>query len=203
MGLLSSAVSINRYRVEGEVKGPVLDNIGKGLRLNVFVELDDISEKSVGWTSFHSPFRPQFQGTSFVFEPHLVFSLRVDKKVVPPKVFKKHFALASAQHLEKTGRNFVTREEKEMLKEKVLTELRSRIPATPEVYDLVWRYEERTVWFFSFLKAANEELETLFAQSFNLTLIRLFPFTIADLAAGLSNDERDGLVKVSPTAFLR
>jgi hypothetical protein len=105
--------------------------------------------------------------------------------------------------LEKTGRSFVTREEKGMLKEKVLAELRSRIPATPEVYDLIWQYEERTVWFFSLLKAANEELETLFAQSFNLTLIRLFPFTIADLAAGLSNEQRDVLLKVSPTAFSR
>jgi hypothetical protein len=203
MGLLSSAVSINRYRVEGELKRPILDNIAKGLRLNAFVELDDLSEKSVGWTSFQSPFRPQFRGSSFVFEPYQVFSLRVDKKIVPPKVFKKYFALESAQYLEKTGRSFVTREEKGMLKEKVLAELRSRIPATPEVYDLIWQYEERTVWFFSLLKAANEELETLFAQSFNLTLIRLFPFTIADLAAGLSNEQRDVLLKVSPTAFSR
>jgi len=85
-----------------------------------------------------------------------------------------------------------------MLKEKVLADLRSRIPAVPETYDLVWQYESRSLWFFSLLKAVNEELETLFAQSFNLTLIRLFPFTLGDLAMGLSLEERDELVKLNP-----
>ena len=201
MGLLSPAVSINRYRVERILKGSVLDTVAKGLKDNVIVELDDLSDRSVGWTSFKTPFDPNFGGSAFVFEPYFVFSLRIDKKVVPPKVFKKHFTLESAQYLQKSGRSFLTRDEKEMLKEKVLSELRSRIPATPEVHDLLWNYEHRTVYFFSLLKAANEELESLFFESFGLTLIRLFPFTLADFAAGLSAEERDLLLKSSPTIF--
>ncbi len=201
MGLLSSAVSINCYRVEGEFQEPVVDNIAKGLRLNAFAEMDDMLEKSVGWTSFQSPFIPQFGRSSFVFGEYFVFSLRLDRKVVPPKVYKKHFALEAEQYFKKSGRKYLTREEKEMIKEKVLSELRSRIPATPELYDLLWNFEGRSLWFFSQLRAANEELETLFAQSFNLTIIRLFPFTLADLAAGLAVEERDRVLKLSPTAF--
>ena len=90
MGLLSPAVSINRYRVEGELKGPVLDTVAQGLTDNVIVEADDLSDRTVGWTSFQSPFDPNFGGSSFVFEPYFLFSLRIDKKVVPPKMFKKH-----------------------------------------------------------------------------------------------------------------
>jgi len=201
MGILSSAVSINRYRVAGELKGPVLDAVTRGLRDNVIVEMDDLTEKAVGWTSFQSPFDPQFGGSSFVMEPYFMFSMRIDRKVVPPKVFKKHLAIESAQYLLKSGRKFLTRDEKEMIKEKVLAELRSRIPPTPEVYDLIWNYEDRRVWFFTLLKAANEELESLFAESFSLTIIRLFPYTIADLTADLSAEERDVLYKISPTSF--
>nr|MBP7323557.1 recombination-associated protein RdgC [Deltaproteobacteria bacterium] len=198
MGLLSSAVSVNRYQVEGDLKEPLMENIVQGLRLNAFRELDDLEEKSVGWTPFGKPFSPKFDGSSCMIGSLLVFSLRIDRKTVPPKVFKKHFALESEQYLQKSRRSFLTREEKEMLKEKVLADLRSRIPAVPETYDLVWQYESRSLWFFSLLKAVNEELETLFAQSFNLTLIRLFPFTLGDLAMGLSLEERDVLVKLNP-----
>ena len=49
---------------------------------------------------------------------------------------------------------------------------------------------------FSNLKSANEALETLFIKSFGLHLIRLFPYTTADLIAGLSDHERDLLEKL-------
>jgi hypothetical protein len=78
-----------------------------------------------------------------------------------------------------------------------------RIPATPNIYDLVWNYEDSVVWFFSNLKAANEELETLFAKSFNLSLIRLFPYTAAELSSDLSDSQRDKLQKISPTQFVK
>jgi hypothetical protein len=91
------------------------------------------------------------------------------------------------------------------LKDQIITTLSLRIPATPNVYDVIWSYEESSLCFLSNLKAANEELETLFTQSFdltlNLTLIRLFPYTTADLMLQLSDAERDKLANLSPTSF--
>ncbi|MEJ2167882.1 MAG: exonuclease, partial [Desulfobacterales bacterium] len=80
--------------------------------------------------------------------------------------------------------------------------LNLRMPATPKVYDLVWNHENSVAWFFSNLKAANEELETLFSKSFNLSLIRLFPYTAAELSAELTDTQRDELQKLSPTHFI-
>jgi len=54
------------------------------------------------------------------------------------------------------------------------------------------------LWFFSNLKAANEELETLFSESFKLSLIRMFPYTAAELDADLTDSERDRLNQISP-----
>jgi len=51
------------------------------------------------------------------------------------------------------------------------------------------------------LKSANEELVSLFLKSLKLTLMRLFPYTTAQLTAGLSHSELDVLAKLTPTKF--
>ena len=93
----------------------------------------------------------------------------------------------------------MSKSEKKMIRDEVSHQLIVRVPATPNVYDLVWNIEDKVLWFFSTLKSANEELESMFARSFQLTLIRLFPFTMADLTAGLSDAERDALTKLTPS----
>ena len=89
------------------------------------------------------------------------------------------------------------------MKDNVLNALSMRVPATPNIYDVVWNYEAASLWFFSNLKAAIEELETLFAKSFGLSLIRIFPYTAADLASKLTDAQRDDLQKISPTQFIQ
>jgi recombination associated protein RdgC len=202
MGLLSSTVSITRYKVEGKLEEPVLETIANCLKHNAIPEIDDdISEKTVGWTSFDHPFRPNFEGSSFVIGSYLVFSLRIDKKTIPSKIIKKHVAIEMAKRLAETGRHYLSRDEKSAIKEHVVNVLSLRIPATPNIYDLIWNYEDSSLWFFSNLKSANEELETLFSRSFRLPLIRLFPYTTAALVVDLSDEERDILVKLSRTNF--
>jgi hypothetical protein len=109
--------------------------------------------------------------------------------------------METAKRLAATGRKYLSRDEKSMIREQVTSVLTLRIPAIPNVYDLIWNYEESSLWFFSTLKSANEELETLFFRSFQLPLIRLFPYTTADLATGLSDTQRDNLVKLTATDF--
>ena len=136
-----------------------------------------------------------FLGRSFVF------SLRIDKKTVPTKLLHKYFMLASAERLAKTGQRYLSRNEKQVLKEQVANQLIQRMPATPNVYDLIWNPEESTAMFFTNLKSANEELETLFIRSFGVSLIRLFPYTAAELMSGLSDSDRDVLQALKPTDF--
>jgi recombination associated protein RdgC len=202
MGLLSSSVSVTRYIVKGELEKPVLDKVYNGLTQNAIQEInDDHPEKIVGWTSFENPYIPDFEGSSFVIGPYLVFSMRLDRKSIPSKVIQKHYAVEMARQLEKSGRKYLSRNEKKSIKDHVIDVLSLRIPATPNIYDLIWNMEESWLWFFSNLKAANEELETLFSKSFRLSLIRLFPYTTADLISGLSDKDRDLLLQLSPTKF--
>lgn len=202
MGILSSSVSVTRYRVQGKLEAPVVETVEKVLKTNGVKEIDGhAAETAAGWTSFQNPYRPSFEGASFVFGTYLVFALRIDKKSIPAKIVSKHYAVESARKLEATGRDFLTRNEKKMIKDHVVDALSMRIPATPNIFDVLWNYEGGSLWFFSNLKSANEEFETLFSRSFNLPLIRTFPYTSARLGAGLKPPELDALAKLAPAKF--
>jgi recombination associated protein RdgC len=202
MSLLSSLISITRYKVEGRLKAPVLETVAAGLKKNAISEIDDqSSEQAVGWTSFKKPYQPDFSGSDFVYGNYLVFSLRIDKKSIPSKIVKKYFMIESNRRLANSGRQYLSRSEKQIIKDQVIDRLNIKVPATPNVYDLIWNYEDSILWFFSNLKASNEELETLFLQSFDLRLIRMFPYTAAHLASDLTAAEKDMLIEISPTKF--
>jgi hypothetical protein len=202
MGLLSSSVSINRYYVEGKIEDPVLDTVKKGLVKHSFRENDDDpSNKNTGWTSFNNHFNPNFNGSSFVIDELFIFSLRIDKKSVSPKIIRKFFYIETAKRLEESGRGYLTANEKKAVKEQVAVALFLRVPAVPNIYDVVWNYEKAMLWFFSNNKSANEELEILFSASFKQSLIKIFPYSEADILLGLTDKERDLLSLLSPSKF--
>ena len=202
MGILSASVSITQYHVEGKLPETILQTVANGLKKNAVEEIDnESSDKAIGWACFNNPFSTDFDQSPFLIGTNLVFSMRIDKKTIPAKIVQKHYTLEMKKKLENSGREFLSKTEKKEIKDHVLQILSLRIPATPNIYDLIWNYEANTLWFFSNLKGANEELETLFTRSFKLKLIRLFPYTMAALTSPLSNVEKDALSQLTPTRF--
>lgn len=200
MGLLSASASITRYRVEGKLDNPVTETVADALKKHKIQDIDEEpTEKAVGWTSFETPFRPEFD--RFALGTHFVFSLRIDKKTIPAKMLKKQCEVEMTRVLAETKREFLARSEKSRIRETVMERLYLKLPSTPNVYDIVWNYESAELWFYSNLKAANEELETLFSKTFKMTLIRLFPFTMADLTCGLTDADRDEIARLTPARF--
>lgn len=203
MGILSSSVSITRYLVEGVLKGAVMDSVLDGLKKNTISEIDQESvELTAGWTSTNKPFIPDFEGSSFVVGPYFIFSLRIDCKRVPSKVIHKYTDMEIAKKLRESGREYLSREEKKMIRDNVTNVLYKRVPAAPDVYDIIWDYEKRQLLFFSNLKKANEIFETLFMKSFSLTPLRMFPYTNAIFDSGLSNSQKDAVTGLSKTDFV-
>ena len=204
MSLLASATSITRYRVHGQLDNPVTEAVFIGLKKNMMPDIDDIDTAlSVGWTSFQDPFMPSFEGASFVYGNYFVFSLRMDKKTIPTKLIKKFMAIEIAKKCQASGREFLSRNEKKMIKDHVINLLSLRIPATPNLYNVLWNYEASLVWLFTHLKGPNETLETHFKTSFGLTLKRIFPFSFAESSPSMTGFDLDQLASLSPTKILR
>ncbi len=202
MGLLSPTASMTRYKVTGNIENSIKETILKGLKKFCIADIENENfEKSVGWTSFDNPFNPDFDGMKFEIGSFFLFSMRIDKKNLSSKIIQKHFSIEYARQAKKNGRDYLSKNEKKSLKEHVVSVLTLRIPSTPNVYDLLWNYETGSLYFFSTLKLANEEVETLFFKSFNLSLVRLFPYTMAELLLDLSDVEKDVILNLSPTKF--
>jgi hypothetical protein len=202
VGLLSSSTSLTRYRVQGNPQGSLKESVYNGLVKHAIPSVEDsASGKTLGWTAFNNPYQPEFKEYSFIIGGYFAFSLRIDHKRIPANLVNKYFAIESARKLEATGREFLSRDEKKLIKEHVINTLQLRIPATPNIYNILWNYDASILMFFTNLKNPNEELETLFTAAFNLRLIRLFPYMLADWDCGLSNQEKDTLQKLSPTQW--
>ncbi len=201
MGLLSSSVSITRYQVLGQLADPLMDTLGRLLTQNAIVEIDDEDvDQSAGWTSYEDPFTPDFTGSTFVMGTQFIFSFRMDKKAIPSKVVTKRYRQEISKRLKESGKEFLSRNEKKQIKEDVIRGLSLRIPATPNVYDVLWNYEKSSLWFFSTQKTANETFEVFFNKTFKLNLVRRFPYTAA--MEFLSDLEKDVLNRLTPTHFM-
>lgn len=203
MGIFSSSACITPYFVEGTVQEPIIETVAMGLKNNSIQEIDnEASDKAIGWACFNNPFSTDFNHCPFLIGSHFVFSMRVDKKSISAKVVQKHVSLEINKRLTISGREFLTKTEKKEIKDHVVNRLNLKIPSTPHHYDLIWNHETKTVWFFSKLKSANEDLETIFSRSFKAKLIRLFPYTMATLTLPLSSDEKNSFLKITPTRLM-
>jgi DNA recombination-dependent growth factor C len=204
MGFFSSSAAISRYRVEGQTEGPLLETVREGLNRYLIRDIDQqAEERTIGWTNVDRPYAPSFEDSSFAIADFFLFALRIDKKSIPAKVIQKNLAEATAKRKAETERDFLSLSEKKMLKEHVINVLALRIPATPSIYDILWDYAENELWLFSTQKAAGEALESLFSKSFNLSLVRLFPYTMAEFHPGLTDAARDLLNKLTPCSFAK
>ena len=199
MSLLSNSMAVIRYKVSGVLSAPVNEKILAALKQNSIEALsNEDTTKKIGWTTIEKPYRPYFDDFSFVYANYIAFALRVDKKTIPAKLVKQQFTMECERKLDESGREYLSAKEKKEIREHVTSLLGMRMPAVPEVYELVWQHETQNLYFFSNLKSANEDLEHLFSHSFNLKLMHMFPYTYATLAANLSSAETDALDNIKP-----
>jgi DNA recombination-dependent growth factor C len=204
MGLIASTHSISRYHIEGTIEGAIVEIVRKGLIQYSIPAIDsEYDEISAGWTPLEGPYTPDFNKFSFQFGTYFLFSLRIDKKSIPAKLVEKHMVIEIEKKKEKSGRTFVSKNEKTEIKEMVVDLLLHKIPAIPSVYDVLWNYEEKNLYLYTTQKAANEFFETLFLKSFNLKPIRLFPYTIVEKKSAFSSSQKDTILTLSPLKYAR
>lgn len=204
MGLISSTHAVSRYHIDGEIEGSVVERILEGLTQYSIPRIEsEYDEVSAGWAPVESPYNPDFSKFSFQFGTYFLFSLRIDKKSIPAKLVQKYMAIEMDKKKESSGRDFLSKNEKSEIKEQVIDVLMHKIPAIPSIYDVLWNYEEKIVYFYSTQKAANELFETHFLKSFNVKPIRLFPYTIIQTQSDFSDDKKEQADALVPVSYSR
>jgi len=179
-----------------------MEGVREGLIQNAIPKIEsEYDEIIAGWTPIESPYNPDFEGFSFLFGTYFVFSLRIDKKSIPAKLVHKQMAIEIEKKKKDTGRDMISKNEKSEIKEMVMDILMHKIPSIPNLYDVLWDYENKQLFLFSTQKAANELFETLFFKSFNHKPIRIFPYTLVEKLGRFSADQKDRILALSPLTF--
>jgi len=173
MGILKGALSVRRYKVEGNPPEQFRDYIKEGLLAQAFHEPASKTHKEEvsGWVQVQNLLETNFEDyNSWLFEPYVLFSLRIDKKTVPATLLKAHVDLACKLWAENKGQPKCPAGVKREIKDqKELEMLKLTLPRV-RTMEVCWNFDKGVVLFHSHSESANDHFRKLFHRTFGLEL---------------------------------
>ncbi len=204
MGILSSSVSLTRYRIVGDIPDEFWSEIPDRLKKYKFRDIDQSTdERSFGWTSFDDMLDTSWSLSTPHKADYLAFALRLDTRRIPPAVMKKHFRLALDQarkELEAKGQKFISRDQKKEIKENVTIRLFARTLPIPAVFDVVWDTAGSLVYLGSTSPKIKELFQDLFTNTFELHPEPQTPYFKA--AANMDKDQKKQLDEMEAAVLI-
>ncbi|MEN6375356.1 MAG: recombination-associated protein RdgC, partial [Smithella sp.] len=176
MGLLKGNFSFARFHVEGQLPQAFLNFVNNRIKANSFRETTkSTEEKRLGWVSVTDVLDADFESANYVLGDYLIFSLRIDRKIIPPKLMKIKVMEEERQFLAESGKERINKQITNGIRDKVKLELLSKLDPVPSFYDVCWALGQNTVYFSSLSDKIADDFVDLFKKTFSLSLIRLLP----------------------------
>ena len=177
MGLLKGTWSFARYQIIGKIPEQFDDFIDERLKQYAFSSLArENMEKNMGWTSLENVLDTDFTYGKYKCGENLIFSLRSDRRPIPPSLLKLKVMEAEKINLADSGKKRLYRHEREEIKERVQLELQTKALNVPSFYELCWLPQKSHIMFGSLSPKVMEDFEKYFKESFHLTLLPFLPW---------------------------
>ncbi len=181
MGVYSGSLSYVRYRAGADAPDTIKEFVLQRLTANAFREIDpgSLNEKSTGWVSCENMASTAFDDLHFAKDPFLVFSLRSDVRKIPALTRKAALLREEIRYREATGKERISKKDRDMLKDEVWQSLMKKALPAPSVNDVCWNLQSGIVLFFSTSGTANDDFTSFFFRSFDIKLTPLLPYELA------------------------
>ena len=185
MSFLKPTSTFTRYRIDSEFPDDIWAQIPDLLRQFQFHSIDTIPESSSsGWTTFDSPYDTEWKDeTPYLADRYVCFGMRRDVRRIPYEVLTKEVHQAIEQEKVKNadlGKNFISRDRKNEIREQVKLGLLNRIPPSPTYCQVIWNWGKDEVWVSTNQATLLEIFEDLFARTFGISLLVLDPYGMCD-----------------------
>jgi DNA recombination-dependent growth factor C len=202
MGVLTGGLSYVRYFVEGEMPHRPQETFLERMQQYVIPELtvESGEDSTLGWASAHSLLDTDLTESKVFMNQYLIASLRVDSWKIPSSLLKAYTVEETRAYKEKTGKEKLSRTEKTLLKETVKTHLKNRSLPSIASTDFCWDMEQNQVRFWTHSAKTNELFIELFEKTFNLNLVPLSPYTLAERME-LEEDLLDEFEEIEQQSF--
>ncbi len=184
MGVWSGNLSYTRYFVEGEAptqdhRSWILDRIKMMAVPTLTVETED--EQVLGWCTVENILDTEFASEKLFYNEYILWAFRLDSWRLPPTLFKALLAEAERDYRAETGKERITKREKDALKAKVRLDLKRQSLPNISTYDICWHWEKDELRFWSMSSKANTLFLELFEKTFpGLQLVAQSPYTLAE-----------------------
>ncbi len=177
MGLLKGNITFSRYRVCGEPPKDFSAFVNRQIRTFAFQELILASEElSMGWTSIDNVLDTNFEYANYALGDYLIFSLRIDKKSVPPSLLRIKASEAEKAVMAEKQQERLYRDQRKQILESVKNNLLAKALPTPSFYDVCWCVSRKWLIFGSHTEAVNDVFRKHFERTFELKLQPLAPW---------------------------
>lgn len=203
MSFLKSSTSFTRFRVLDDVKPEIYDSIEDVLRKYAMIDIDDTAdERGYGWTNFDDMLDLDFATSSPRKSEFIVFAFRVDTRRVAPAIIKKHVTIALRQEeakMAELGKKYISKDRKKEIIEQVKLRLRARTLPIPAVFEVIWDYSHKTIYFASVQRKVIDMFTEYFVRSFDVHVEQVLPYSLAQNILGSGCEDK--LDELEPTTF--
>ncbi|HEU18421.1 MAG TPA: hypothetical protein ENO00_03425 [Deltaproteobacteria bacterium] len=177
MGLLKGPVTATKYRVTGTVPDDFRNFVDERIKHFAFSGLSTgEAEKSIGWTSIDNILDTDFSYANYSIANYLIFSLRIDRKVVPTALLKLKVLEAEKELLTQRNTEKIYKAERNDLKDRIHLSLMNQTPPIPATFEVCWNVSEGWLLFGSLSEKVKEDFVDLFSRTFNLSLRPFVPW---------------------------
>jgi len=193
MGLLSGSVSFSRFVPAVGTGAVAAEELEARIVRFAFrpLEGDSVQESALGWVPVFDPFRAELSASDWSYGDLLLLGLRVDRRVVPPKLLRHQAGLEERKLRAETGVDRLNAKMRKELTERVRQRLIRRALPAVETYDMVWDRRRGRVLFSSTTDRTCELFMRHFEATFGVRLRRLYAYAhfrrLAPGPAGLEN----------------
>ena len=192
MGLSKGTLTFTKYHVAGPLPDKFPDFIDKQIKLFAFRELSSTGEeKSLGWTSFDNILDTDFEYANYSIADHIVASLRIDRRTVPPALLKLRVLKAEKDFKEEKGLKKLYKGQREDIRETVKLGLLNKVHPVPAFYEICWSVSGEWLLFGSLSEKINDDFKDFFKRSFNLPLTNALPWDPDAMSGDISLPGRE------------
>lgn len=202
MGVFSGSISFTRFYVRGAVPKRFQGPFMKAIRLRAFEPLDpdDVEDERWGWCAPDNLLDLELTQQKVIFNQYLALGVRRDKWRIPRALLRAELETASEQQRERTGKEKLSKREKEELVFRVTRRLRKRVLPSMRQFDMCWDIDRAELRLWNRSVRAKEEFALLFERTFSLTLDEASPYVVAKQLLG--QQELATVETLDPSSFL-
>jgi DNA recombination-dependent growth factor C len=189
MGVLKGGLSVRRYRASEPPEG-FRDLYTAALEDNAFRDaLTEVNkEQRVGWVQVHNLLDNSFLDTNrWLYNQYAVFGMRIDKKVLPGKLFGAHLEKRCQAWAKENNRERVPSKVKAELKDALEMEMLLKTLPSVAVHEVAWNLNEGWVIFHNQSEVPNDTFRKLFHRTFGMALIPHDPLDFVASEPELAN----------------